>query len=59
LGLDLGKALMQALAQLAGLVLAVRAALAHDDCAGGGDARETGQSDELPGDTHRAVGYAR
>jgi hypothetical protein len=43
---------MQALAQLVGLVLVVRAALARDDDAGGGDACETGQADEFPGDTH-------
>jgi hypothetical protein len=37
----------------------VRAALARDDDAGGGDARDAGQADELPGNTHLCVGYAR
>ena len=50
---------MQPLAQLVGLVLVMRAALARDDDAGGGDAREAGQADELPGNTHRPVGYGR
>ena len=49
----LGQPRPQPLAQLVGLVLHVRAALARDDDAGRGDAGHTGQADVLPGDAHR------
>jgi hypothetical protein len=44
---------MQPLAQLLGVVLALRTAPAHDDDARRGDACEPREPDELPGDPHR------
>jgi hypothetical protein len=53
LRLDFGQPLMEPLAQLVRVVLAMGPPPADDDRAGGGDARETGQPDQLPGDAHR------
>lgn len=53
----LGQTRPQALAQLVGLELDVRAALARDDDTGRGDARHAGETQELPGRPHRRVGY--
>jgi hypothetical protein len=51
---------VQLLAQLVGLdVLALGAAAAGDDRAGGGDARDPGQAHVLPRDPHPLVGYGR
>ena len=50
---------MQALAQLGRVVGLLRAAAAGDDDAGRGDAGHPGETEELPGDAHRAVRYAR
>ena len=51
---------MQAGAELVGLdVLAVLAATVGDDRAAGGDAREAGEADVLPGDPHPPIAYAR
>ena len=46
---------MQPLAQLVGVVLLLRAPLARHDRAGGGHAREPGETDELPGHPHRSA----
>jgi hypothetical protein len=43
----------QLLAQLVGLVLALRAAFAGEQHAGGGDSGKTGEPDQLPARTHR------
>ena len=48
---------MQALAQLVGVVVAVRAAPAHHHGARGGHAGQPGNTEELPWHPHRAVGY--
>jgi hypothetical protein len=45
---------VKALAQLVGRVLALGAATAGHDDAGGGDAGHAGQADELPGHAHGA-----
>jgi hypothetical protein len=50
---DFLQAPVQAIAQLGGVVLALRAAPPRDDDAGRGDARDAGQPDDLPGDAHR------
>jgi hypothetical protein len=42
---------MQAVAQLVGVDVALGPAPARDDDAGGGDARQAGEADELPGHT--------
>jgi hypothetical protein len=44
---------VQALAQLVGAVLALRAPAPRDDDAGRGDARDAGQPEDLPGHAHR------
>jgi hypothetical protein len=44
---------MKPLAQFVWLVVPLGAALACDHYAGGRHAGESGESDELPGDTHR------
>ena len=44
---------MQALAQLAGVVLALGAPAAGDDDAAGRDARQAGEAEQLPGHAHR------
>lgn len=50
---DLGEPAMQLLAQLVGLVLALRPAFAGEQDAGGGDSGKTGEPDQLPARTHR------
>jgi len=57
--LDLGQPAVQARAQLVGRDVGLGAAVAHEHHAGGRDATEAGQADDLPGDPHRRVGYAR
>ena len=54
-----GAGLSSEQSQLLGVVLPVPAAVAGDDRAGGGHAGESGQADELPGDPHGRVAYAR
>src|SRR5690349_4508976 len=51
--LGLGEAAVQAIAELDRVVLALGAAPPGDDRAGGGDAGDPGEADELPGDAHR------
>src|SRR5262245_11063860 len=51
-GLDLLEAIAQAGAQLLGRVIRLRAAVARDDGAGGGDARDPGQAQQLPTRLH-------
>src|SRR4051794_31612992 len=59
LRLDFGQAPVESIPQLVGVVLVVRPALARDHDAGGRDAREASEADELPGHTHGCVGYGR
>ena len=49
---DLGETLVEPLAQFAGVVVLMGPALAGHGHAGGGHAREAGDSDELPGHPH-------
>jgi hypothetical protein len=48
---------VEPVAEFVGVVVVPGSALAGDEHAGGGDARESGDSDELPGYPHGAVGY--
>ena len=48
---------MQPLAQLLGVVLALRAAPARDDGARRGDAGQAGEADSFQGTAHPCVGY--
>jgi len=59
LGRGLGEAAVQAIAELDRVVLALGAAPPGDDRAGGGDAGDPGEADELPGDAHRPYGTRR
>ncbi|MGA2013293.1 MAG: hypothetical protein ABSH51_22530 [Solirubrobacteraceae bacterium] len=52
----LGQAAVQTFAQLVGIVVLVRAALACDDDPGGGYARDSGDTDDLPSWLHGRVG---
>jgi hypothetical protein len=47
---------MEALTELVGLILMLRATLASDDDARRGDPSETRKSDEFPAHAHRCVG---
>jgi hypothetical protein len=53
--LDLRQPAMQPLAQLVGIVLALRSLLPHHHRAGRRDAGEAGKPYELPGDSHRSA----
>jgi hypothetical protein len=49
---------MEPIAELVGVVLVLGPALASDDHTGSGDARDPGDSEELPWHPHRSVAYA-
>ena len=51
-GGGLGQAPVEPLAKFVGVIVVLGPALAGDDHAGGGHAREAGDSDELPGHPH-------
>jgi hypothetical protein len=56
----LGEAPVQAIAELVGVVGRMGAPLARDDGAGGGDAGEAREPDQLPRrSAHPRVGYGR
>jgi hypothetical protein len=50
---DLGESAMEALAELVGLIVTLRATLASEHDAGRGHPGETGKPDELPAHAHQ------
>jgi hypothetical protein len=56
-GGDLGQTPVEPVAKFVGVIVVLGPALAGDDDAGGGHAREASDSDELPGHPHGSVGY--
>ena len=51
-GVDLRQTLVEPVAKLVGVIVALGPALAGEDHAGGRHTREAGDSDELPGHPH-------